>query len=84
MIYSIDVYAILKERAEPGMRASRVHRNLVALVGDFCLFSVGLAFYDPIIVAPAFVRVHRFRVSGWYTGCGREHSLLVSGVLCCV
>jgi MFS family permease len=32
-----------------------VDRNVAALIGDFLLFSIGLAFYDPIVVVPAFV-----------------------------
>lgn len=30
-------------------------RNTLALVGDFFLFSIGFAFYDPMVVVPAFV-----------------------------
>ncbi len=30
-------------------------RNVLALIGDFVFFSVGFAFYDPLVVVPAFV-----------------------------
>ena len=30
-------------------------RNVLALVGDFFFFSVGFAFYDPLVVVPSFV-----------------------------
>lgn len=30
-------------------------RNTLALIGDFFLFSIGFAFYDPMVVVPAFV-----------------------------
>jgi len=30
-------------------------RNIFALVGDFVFFSVGFAFFDPVVVVPAFV-----------------------------
>ncbi len=30
-------------------------RNILALVGDFLFFSIGFAFYDPLVVIPAFV-----------------------------
>ncbi|MBN1247954.1 MAG: hypothetical protein JXC32_09880 [Anaerolineae bacterium] len=30
-------------------------RNVLALVGDFLFFSIGFAFYDPLVVVPAFV-----------------------------
>lgn len=32
------------------------YRNFAALMGDFVLFSAGLAFYDPFVVVPAFVK----------------------------
>ena len=35
---------------------NRVWRNLLALIGDFVLFSIGFAFYDPFVVVPAFVQ----------------------------
>ena len=38
------------------MQDRSVWRNLFALTGDFFLFSIGLAFYDPIVVVPAFVK----------------------------
>jgi len=31
-------------------------RNVAALLGDFILFSIGFAFYDPMVVVPAFVQ----------------------------
>jgi MFS family permease len=31
------------------------HRNVLALVGDFLFFSIGFAFYDPLVVVPSFV-----------------------------
>ena len=31
-------------------------RNLLALVGDFVFFSIGFAFYDPLVIVPAFVK----------------------------
>jgi MFS family permease len=34
----------------------RVRRNFAALAGDFVLFSIGFAFYDPFVVVPAFVK----------------------------
>jgi MFS family permease len=30
-------------------------RNVLALIGDFIFFSIGFAFYDPLVVVPAFV-----------------------------
>ena len=30
-------------------------RNVLALLGDFVFFSIGFAFYDPLVVVPAFV-----------------------------
>ena len=32
-----------------------VRRNMLALIGDFFFFSVGFAFFDPLVVVPAFV-----------------------------
>ncbi|MGC9347567.1 MAG: MFS transporter [Anaerolineae bacterium] len=45
-------------RALPTARAQptgRGLRNVLALIGDFVFFSVGFAFYDPLVVVPAFV-----------------------------
>jgi MFS family permease len=36
-----------------GLRATRI--STIALIGDFFFFSVGFAFYDPMVVVPAFV-----------------------------
>ena len=33
-----------------------VRRNVLALVGDFVFFSIGFAFYDPVVIVPAFVK----------------------------
>jgi MFS family permease len=33
-----------------------LRRNLAALVGDFALFSIGFAFFDPTVVVPAFIK----------------------------
>lgn len=35
--------------------ATTTRRNTLALIGDFVLFSIGFAFYDPLVVVPAFV-----------------------------
>lgn len=32
-----------------------VRRNVLALVGDFVFFSIGFAFFDPVVIVPAFV-----------------------------
>jgi MFS family permease len=33
-----------------------VRRNLIFLTGDFVSFSIGLAFFDPLVIVPAFVQ----------------------------
>ena len=33
-----------------------VTRNFLALTGDFVFFSIGFAFFDPLVVVPAFVK----------------------------
>jgi MFS family permease len=38
------------------MQERHVKRNLLALVGDFVFFSIGFAFYDPVVIVPAFVK----------------------------
>jgi MFS family permease len=38
------------------MQKDPVRRNFAALAGDFVLFSIGFAFYDPFVVVPAFVK----------------------------
>ena len=38
------------------MQEQHVRRNLLALVGDFVFFSIGFAFYDPVVIIPAFVK----------------------------
>ncbi|MEJ5310806.1 MAG: MFS transporter [Anaerolineae bacterium] len=38
------------------MQEHHVRRNLLALVGDFVFFSIGFAFYDPVVIVPAFVK----------------------------
>lgn len=38
------------------MQEQHVRRNLLALVGDFVFFSIGFAFYDPVVIVPAFVK----------------------------
>jgi hypothetical protein len=38
------------------VRERTVRRNLAALTGDFVLFSIGFAFFDPLVVVPAFVQ----------------------------
>ena len=42
-------------QASDGGRHDRALRNVLALLGDFIFFSLGFAFYDPLIVVPAFV-----------------------------
>jgi len=39
-----------------GVRDRHASRNFAWLVGDFAFFSIGFAFYDPIVVVPAFVK----------------------------
>ena len=39
-----------------GVQDRHAYRNFASLVGDFAFFSIGLAFYDPIVVVPAFVK----------------------------
>jgi MFS family permease len=39
-----------------GMQERTARRNVAALIADFALFSVGLTFYDPFVVLPAFVQ----------------------------
>ncbi len=36
-------------------RPPHATRNVLALIGDFIFFSIGFAFYDPLVVVPAFV-----------------------------
>jgi MFS family permease len=38
------------------MEKHQIRRNFAALVGDFALFSIGAAFFDPFVVVPAFVK----------------------------
>ncbi|HQE93277.1 MAG TPA: MFS transporter [Anaerolineae bacterium] len=38
------------------MQEQHVRRNVLALVGDFVFFSIGFAFYDPVVIVPAFVK----------------------------
>jgi len=38
------------------MQERTARRNVAALIADFALFSVGLAFCDPFVVLPAFVK----------------------------
>jgi MFS family permease len=38
-----------------GRSSRHVVRNVLALTGDFVFFSIGFAFYDPLVVVPAFV-----------------------------
>ncbi len=35
---------------------THVRHNLVCLTGDFVAFSIGFAFFDPLVIVPAFVR----------------------------
>jgi len=37
-------------------KSSQLVRNFVALTADFTFFSIGVAFYDPFVVIPAFVK----------------------------
>ena len=37
------------------MQNRYVRRNIIALAGDFAFFSLGFAFYDPLVIIPAFV-----------------------------
>lgn len=37
------------------MQTQHVRRNVLALAGDFVFFSLGFAFYDPLVIIPAFV-----------------------------
>lgn len=41
-------------------------RNILALIGDFFFFSIGFAFYDPLVVVPSFV--NEFTGSGLLVG----------------
>jgi MFS family permease len=41
------------DRRPIGHRATRI--NTMALIGDFFFFSIGFAFFDPMVVVPAFV-----------------------------
>lgn len=38
------------------IRERNVRQNVLALGADFCLFTVGLVFFDPFVVVPAFVK----------------------------
>lgn len=38
------------------MQQHHVRRNLLALTGDFIFFSIGFAFFDPLVIVPAFVK----------------------------
>jgi MFS family permease len=38
------------------MQEQNMRRNVLALVGDFVFFSIGFAFYDPVVIVPAFVK----------------------------
>jgi MFS family permease len=38
------------------MHKTHRRRNFAALIGDFALFSIGFAFYDPFVLVPAFVK----------------------------
>ncbi len=38
------------------MQEHHVRRNVLALAGDFVFFSIGFAFYDPVVIVPAFVK----------------------------
>ena len=31
-------------------------RNFIALLGDYVMFAIGFAFYDPLVIVPAFVK----------------------------
>ena len=37
------------------VKQQTVTRNTLALIGDFFFFSIGFAFFDPVVVVPAFV-----------------------------
>ena len=37
------------------VKQQTVTRNTLALIGDFFFFSIGFAFFDPLVVVPAFV-----------------------------
>ncbi len=36
---------------------AQVRRNLLALTGDFVSFSIGFAFFDPVVIIPAFTEI---------------------------
>jgi MFS family permease len=38
------------------MQEQNVRRNVLALAGDYIFFSIGFAFYDPVVIVPAFVK----------------------------
>lgn len=38
-----------------GIKQRTVRRNMLALIGDFFFFAIGFAFFDPVVVVPAFV-----------------------------
>ena len=38
------------------MQEQYVRRNVLALAGDYIFFSIGFAFYDPMVIVPAFVK----------------------------
>ncbi len=38
------------------IRERTVRQNFAALTGDFVLFAIGFAFFDPFVVVPAFVK----------------------------
>jgi MFS family permease len=38
------------------MQEQDVRRNVLALAGDYIFFSIGFAFYDPVVIVPAFVK----------------------------
>lgn len=42
-------------RSSGSVKQQTVTRNTLALIGDFVFFSVGFAFFDPLVVVPAFV-----------------------------
>lgn len=41
---------------KPNVHNRYVRRNVLALAGDFVFFSIGFAFYDPLVIVPAFVQ----------------------------
>ena len=47
-------------------RDRTVRRNTIALLGDFVLFGLGFAFFDPLVVVPTFV--HQFTGSDLMVG----------------